>query len=91
MSSPGRSGVVGRAVSARISVQILAGVLFRAGEGRLTVAATDMEMSLRATLDADMREKEASSYRGVSLSTSFGFCLRVKLSSRTRLTRQHSS
>ena len=47
-------GVVGRAVSARISVQILAGILLRAGEGRLTVAATDMEMSLRASLDADI-------------------------------------
>jgi len=47
-------GVVGRAVSARISVQILAGILLRAGEGRLTVAATDMEMSLRAGLDADV-------------------------------------
>jgi DNA polymerase-3 subunit beta len=45
-------GLVGRAVSTRASVQILAGVLLRIEEGQLVVAATDMEMSLRATLDA---------------------------------------
>jgi DNA polymerase-3 subunit beta len=45
-------GLVGRAVSTRTSVQILAGVLLRAEGGRVTVAATDMEMSLRVGLDA---------------------------------------
>ncbi len=45
-------GVVSRAVSTRGTVQVLSGILLRAdGEG-LTLAATDMELSLRTTLDA---------------------------------------
>ena len=47
-------GVVARGVSSRASVQILAGVLLEAGEGRLALAATDMELSLRASLDAEV-------------------------------------
>src|SRR5205807_2000043 len=47
-------GVVARAVSTRASVQILAGVLLRAESGQLHLAATDMELSLRATLDAQV-------------------------------------
>jgi len=35
-------------------VQILAGVLLRSGEGAVTVAATDMELSLRSELEADV-------------------------------------
>jgi DNA polymerase III subunit beta len=46
--------LVARAVSSRASVQILAGVLLRAGGGRLHIAATDMELSLRSSLDAQV-------------------------------------
>src|ERR687887_464258 len=49
-----RLGVVSRAVSTRSSVQILAGVLLRAADGRLHLAATDMELSLRSSLDAQI-------------------------------------
>jgi DNA polymerase III subunit beta len=45
-------GVVSRAVSMRASVQILSGVLLRAETGRLNLAATDMELSLRSSLEA---------------------------------------
>jgi DNA polymerase-3 subunit beta len=45
-------GVVSRAVSTRTSVQILSGILLEAQNGELKVAATDMELSLRATLPA---------------------------------------
>src|SRR2546430_10678937 len=47
-------GVVSRAVSTRASVQILSGVLLRAEGGRLHLAATDMELSLRSSLDAQV-------------------------------------
>src|SRR6059058_6094605 len=52
-------GVVSRAVSTRTSVQILSGILLeivpRAGDGgELRIAATDMELSLRATLAAQI-------------------------------------
>jgi DNA polymerase-3 subunit beta len=43
---------VSRAVSMRASVQILSGVLLRAEAGRLNLAATDMELSLRSSLEA---------------------------------------
>src|SRR6266545_529193 len=49
-----RLGIVSRAVSTRSSVQILAGVLLRAAGGELQLAATDMELSLRTTLDAEV-------------------------------------
>ncbi len=47
-------GVVSRAVSTRTAVQVLLGVLLRAENGRLHLAATDMELSLRASLEADV-------------------------------------
>jgi DNA polymerase-3 subunit beta len=47
-------GVVSRAVSTRSSVQILAGVLLQAGNGELRLAATDMELSLRTSLEAQV-------------------------------------
>ena len=50
----GRLGVVSRAVSTRSSVQILAGVLLEAAAGELRLAATDMELSLRTSLDAQI-------------------------------------
>ena len=49
-----RLGIVSRAVSTRGSVQILAGVLLRASDGTLELAATDMELSLRTSLEADI-------------------------------------
>ena len=45
-------GVVSRAVSTRGTVQVLSGILLRADSEGLTLAATDMELSLRTTLDA---------------------------------------
>jgi DNA polymerase III beta subunit, N-terminal domain len=49
-----RLGVVARAVSTRTAVQILAGVLLHAERGWLQLAATDMQLSLRSSLDADV-------------------------------------
>jgi len=47
-------GVVARAVSTRGAVQVLSGVLLHAEHGRLELAATDMEISLRAVLAAQV-------------------------------------
>src|ERR687884_1655500 len=47
-------GIVSRGVSTRTAVQILGGVLLRAEAGELTLAATDMELSLRASLEAEV-------------------------------------
>ena len=47
-------GVVSRAVSSRTSVQILSGILIEPEGSGLRVAATDMELSLRATLSAQV-------------------------------------
>jgi DNA polymerase-3 subunit beta len=47
-------GVVARAVSTRGSVQVLSGILIWAESGTLELAATDMELSLRTTLDAQV-------------------------------------
>src|SRR5829696_7875907 len=51
--------LVSRAVSARSAVQVLQGVLLRTEGGRLHLAATDMELSLRASLEAEVAEKGA--------------------------------
>src|SRR3954453_10245570 len=47
-------GVVSRAVSTRTSVQILSGILLEASGSELRVAATDMELSLRSTVAAQI-------------------------------------
>src|SRR5438309_2017494 len=47
-------GVVSRALSTRSSVQILSGILLEARAGELRLAATDMELSLRASLAAQI-------------------------------------
>jgi DNA polymerase-3 subunit beta len=47
-------GVVSRAVSTRTSVQILSGILLEASGSELRLAATDMELSLRATVAAQV-------------------------------------
>ena len=44
-------GIVSRGVSTRTTVQILAGILLRASGGKLELAATDMELSLRTSID----------------------------------------
>lgn len=47
-------GVVSRALSTRTSVQILSGILLEARAGELRLAATDMELSLRASISAQI-------------------------------------
>src|SRR6478735_5046059 len=44
--------LVGRAVSSRTAIQILSGILLEAQGDELRLAATDMELSLRATVSA---------------------------------------
>src|SRR5947207_9278015 len=55
-----RLGVVARAVSTRGAVQILAGILLQAEDETLRLAATDMELSLRTTLDARVEGEGAA-------------------------------
>jgi DNA polymerase III subunit beta len=52
--------IVARAVSSRTAVQILAGVLLRAEDGELHLAATDMELSLRSSLAAEVAQEGAA-------------------------------
>src|ERR1051326_8243170 len=47
-------GVVSRAVSTRTSVQILSGILLEPQGSDLRLAATDMELSLRSTIAAQI-------------------------------------
>ncbi|HUF02110.1 MAG TPA: DNA polymerase III subunit beta [Gaiellaceae bacterium] len=47
-------GTVSRAVSTRGAVQVLGGIHLQAEDGKLTLAATDMELSLRASLAGDV-------------------------------------
>src|ERR671931_2428233 len=47
-------GIVSRGVSTRTTVQILAGILLEATAGKLDLAATDMELSLRTSLEANV-------------------------------------
>src|SRR5215207_9026560 len=54
-----RLTLVSRAVSTRSAVQVLQGVLLRAEGGRLHLSATDMELSLRASLEAEITEEGA--------------------------------
>jgi DNA polymerase III subunit beta len=52
--------IVSRGVSTRASVLVLTGILLRADAGRLHLAATDMEVSLRASLEAEVEEDGAA-------------------------------
>ncbi len=52
-------GVVSRAVSTRGAVQVLGGILLTGEAGRISLAATDMEISLRASLPGEI-EGDAS-------------------------------
>src|ERR671938_618246 len=56
----GKLSVVARAVSTRTSVQILSGILLRAEAGELHLAATDMELALRSSLDAQVEDEGAA-------------------------------
>jgi DNA polymerase III subunit beta len=51
--------IVARAVSTRATVLVLGGILLRAEEGELQLAATDMELSLRTALDAQVEGEGA--------------------------------
>jgi len=51
--------VVGRAVSTRATVQVLGGVLLRGGDGQMELAATDMELSLRLSVEAQVEGQGA--------------------------------
>ena len=61
-------GTVARAVSSRGSVQVLAGVLLHAENGTLQLAATDMELSLRTSIPADVHAEGAVVVPGKLLS-----------------------
>ncbi len=49
-----RLAVVSRGLSTRTTVQILSGILLEAEAGKLMLAATDMELSLRSSFEADI-------------------------------------
>src|SRR5881398_4127245 len=49
--------IVARGVSTRTAVLVLGGIQLRAEDGRLHLAATDMEVSLRASLDAQVSDE----------------------------------
>jgi DNA polymerase-3 subunit beta len=51
--------IVSRAASTRTTVQVLAGILLRAEGGSLHLAATDMELSLRTSLEANVESEGA--------------------------------
>src|SRR5713226_10157179 len=57
-------GVVSRALSSRSAVQILSGVFLRAEGGELELAATDMELSLRTSLEAQVEGEGAVVVQG---------------------------
>jgi DNA polymerase III subunit beta len=52
--------IVGRGVSTRTAVQILSGVLLRATGGKLELAATDMELSIRTSVEEARVEGEGA-------------------------------
>ncbi len=47
-------GTVARGLSTRGAVQVLSGILLRGEEGKLVLASTDMEISLRASITGDI-------------------------------------
>ena len=49
--------LAGRAVSIRATVQILGGIMLRAENGQLELAATDMEMAIRTSLEVEVEEE----------------------------------
>ena len=71
-----RLAIVGRGLSMRPTVQIFAGMLMQAGSGRLELAATDMEVSVRTGLDAEVGGEAPPSYRDGCSGTSSASCRR---------------
>jgi DNA polymerase-3 subunit beta len=53
-----------RAVSSRVTMPILSGLLFNAENGRLTSNGTDLEISIRAEMDADVQESGSTVVSG---------------------------
>jgi DNA polymerase-3 subunit beta len=53
----GKLAVVARGVSSRTTVLVLGGIQLRAEAGQLHLAATDMEVSLRATVEAQVADE----------------------------------
>src|SRR5436189_3992729 len=49
--------IVSRGVSTRTAVLVLGGIQLRAEGGRLHLAATDMELSLRASVDCSVEDE----------------------------------
>src|SRR4029453_5582852 len=47
-------GIAARGLSTRSAVQVLTGILLQPQDGKLTLAATDMELSLRASVTGDV-------------------------------------
>lgn len=48
--------IVSRAVSTRAATQALSGVLLNASDGRVTLAATDLDLGLETTLEAEIED-----------------------------------
>jgi DNA polymerase III subunit beta len=53
-----------RGVSSRATMPILSGLLVRAEGGRMVISGTDLEMSIRAEMDADIRESGSTVVSG---------------------------
>jgi DNA polymerase-3 subunit beta len=51
--------IVSRAASPRTTVQVLAGILLRSEGGKLNLAATDMELSMRTSLECEVASEGA--------------------------------
>jgi DNA polymerase-3 subunit beta len=51
--------IVSRAASTRTTVQVLAGILLRSEGGTLNLAATDMELSMRTSLECEVESEGA--------------------------------
>jgi DNA polymerase-3 subunit beta len=51
--------IVSRAVSTRAATQALSGILLTAADGRVTLTATDLDMGLETTLDAEVADEGA--------------------------------
>jgi len=59
--------VVSRGVSTRTAVLVLSGIMLRAEDGQLHLAATDMELSLRGSIDARVASDGAAVVSGRTL------------------------
>jgi len=53
-----------RAVSTRVTMPILSGILINGEAGRLMISATDLEMSIRSEADAKVRESGSTVVSG---------------------------